>query len=99
MNRFTTFLLGVLVGALGLFVSENYYVVRSKESVHLIPKVASKFELPYRDIRSYTIEDWRNNPSLGLAIVKSKKENLLVESGLSGMQQQFEGLLKSLSGN
>lgn len=99
MNRLTTFFLGMIVGALGLYVSENFYVVRSKESVHLIPKVAAKLELPYRDIREYTVEDWRNNPSLALAIVKSKKENLMVESGLSGMQQQFEGLLRSLGGS
>ncbi len=98
MNRISTFLLGVLVGALGLFVSENYYVVRSKDNVHLIPKVAAKLELPYRDIREYTAQDWSNNPSLALAIVKSKKQNLMVESGLSGMQQQFENLLRNIGG-
>lgn len=98
MNRLTTFFLGVVVGALGLFVSENYYVVRSKESFHLVPKVAAKLEIPYRDIRSYTTQDWTNQPSLALAIVKSKKQNLMVESGLSGMQQQFERLLRNIGG-
>lgn len=99
MNRLTTFLIGVVVGALGLFASENYYVVRSNEAFHFIPKVAAKLEIPYRDIRSYTVDDWKNNPSLALAIVKSEKEDLLVESGLSGMQQQFQGLLQSLGGS
>ena len=99
MNRITSFLLGMVVGAVGLFVSENYYIVRSKESFHLIPKVAAKLELPYRDIRSYTVDDWKNNPSLGLAIVNSKKQDLMVESGLSGLQRQFEGLLQSIGGS
>ena len=96
MNRLTVFFLGVVVGVLGLYTSENYYVVRSTESFHLVPKIASKLELPYRDIRSYTAEDWQKNPSLALAIVKSKKEELLVESGLNGMQGQLQGLLNSI---
>lgn len=95
MTRLTSFILGIVVGAVGLFVSENYYVVRSKETVNLIPKVASKLEMPYYDIRKFTSADWQSHPSLALAIVQSKKENLLVESGLSGMQSQLEGLLRS----
>ncbi|MEZ6136753.1 MAG: hypothetical protein R3C53_17800 [Pirellulaceae bacterium] len=98
MNRLSTFLLGIIVGAGGLFISENYYVVRGKEAVHLVPKVAAKLEIPYRDVRNYSVDDWKNNPSLALAIVKSKKQDLLVESGLSNMQSQFEGLLRSFGG-
>lgn len=99
MNRITVFFLGVLVGAAGLYISENFYVVRSNETFHLVPKIASKLELPYRDIRSYTVEDWRQNPSLALAILKANKQDLMVESGLSGMQGQLEGLMRSLSGS
>lgn len=95
MNRISTFLLGVVVGAGGLYISENYYVVRGKESVHLVPKVAAKLEIPYRDVRHYTVQDWTDNPSLALAIVKSQKKDLMVDSGLSDMQNQFEGLLRS----
>ena len=98
MNRLSVFLLGVVVGAGGLFVSENYYIVRSKETVHLVPKVAGKLEIPYRDIRAFTLDDWKNNPSLALAIIKSKKQDLMAESGLSSMKRQFESLLQSLGG-
>lgn len=98
MNRLTTFLLGVVVGVAGLFVSENYYIIRSDESLHVVRKVASKLEFPYRDIRQYTVEDWQNQPSLALAIVKSEKQQLLVDSGLSDMQRQLEGFLESLQG-
>ncbi len=96
MNRLTTFFLGVLAGAGGLFLSENYYVVRGENAIHLVPKVAAKLEIPYRDIRNYTLEDWQNQPSLALAIVKSQKQDLLMESSLAGVQNQFEGLLRSL---
>lgn len=99
MNRLTSFLFGIVVGAMGIVVSENYYVVRSNESFHLVPKIASRLEVPYRDIRGYTVQDWNNNQPLALAIIKSQKQDLLVESGLSNMQRQFESMLRSLGGS
>ncbi len=99
MSRLTTFLLGMIVGAASLFVSENYYVVRSTDGLHLVPKVAAKLEFPYRDIRSYTVDDWKNNVSLGAAIVKAQKPGLMVDS-LSSVKHNFESILQSLgSGN
>ncbi len=98
-NRLTTFVFGIFVGAVGIMVSENYYVVRSKETVHLVPKIASKLEFPYRDIRQYSVADWQNNQSLALAIIKSKKQDLMLETGLNNMQQHFDSMLRSLSGS
>ena len=95
MNRISTFFLGVVVGAGGLYTSENYYIVRGKESFHLVPKVAAKLEFPYYDVRNYTVAEWQSNPSLAIAIVKSQKSDLMAESGATSMQQQFEGLLRS----
>ncbi len=46
MSRFSSFLLGVFCGAGGLILSMNYYIVRSKDNVHLVPKVAAKLEIP-----------------------------------------------------
>ncbi len=98
MNKFTTFLLGMVVGAAALFLSENYYVVRAESGVRLVPKIAAKIEFPYRDIRGYTVDDWNNNHSLGLAIVQSQQEDLMVDS-LSPVKQKFDSILKSLGGN
>ena len=95
MNRLTIFLAGVVVGAVGLFACENFYIVRSEESFHLIPKVAAKLEIPYRDIRAYTSEDWHQDTSLALSIYRSQKEDLIVESGVSAIQAQLQGLLDS----
>ena len=94
MSRVTTFLLGMIVGAASLFVAENYYVVRSTDRLHLVPKVAAKLEFPYRDIRSYTVDDWKKNVSLGAAIVKAQKPGLMVDS-LSSVKHNFESILQS----
>ena len=99
MNRLSSFILGIVVGAAGIVVSENYYVVRSNESFHLVPKIAARLEIPYRDIRGYTVQDWQNNQPLALAIIKSQKQDLMVETGLSNMQRQFESVLRSLTGS
>ena len=98
MNRLSIFLLGVIVGAGSLYVGENYYIVRGKQAVHLVPKVAAKLEIPYRDVRNYSLSDWQNNPSLALAVVKAQKQDLLTESGLDGLQREFEGMLRSFGG-
>jgi hypothetical protein len=98
MSRLSTFVLGVFTGAVGIVVAENYYVVRSQESYHLVPKIAAKLEIPYRDIRNYSYEDWQSNQSLALAIIKSQKQDLMMETGLNRMQQQFDSLLKTLTG-
>lgn len=98
MNRLLTFVLGMLAGAGLLYTSENYYVVRVDDGVHVIPKIAAKIEFPYRDIRNYTVEDWQQNVSLGAAIVKSQKSDLMVDS-LSSVRRNFDGILQSLGGN
>lgn len=95
MNRFTTFLLGILVGAAGLYTSENYYIVRANEGVHVVPKIAAKLEFPYRDIRNYTQEQWEQNVSLGAAIIKSQNQDLMVDS-LSSVRNNFDAMLKSI---
>lgn len=99
MNRLSSFVLGIVVGAVGILVSENYYVVRSNETFHLVPKVAARLEMPYRDIRGFTLQDWQNNQPLALAIIKSQKQDLMAESGLTNMQRQLESVLRSLTGS
>lgn len=98
MSRLSTFFLGVLVGAAGLYLSENFYIVRSSESVHLVPKVAAKLEFPYRDIRNFTVDDWRQNVSLGAAIVRADKPELMIDS-LSSVRRSFENILQTFDGN
>lgn len=95
MNRLSSFVLGMVVGAAVLFTSENYYIVRGEDGVHVVPKIAGKIEFPYRDIRNFTVADWQNNVSLGAAIVKANKPELMNDS-LTNVRGNFESLLDSL---
>ena len=97
MSRISSFFMGVIVGAGGLYISMNYYIVRTKENVHLVPKVAAKLEMPYYDVRKYTLDDWKNHPSLGVAIIKSNNQTLISDASFESVKQQFEGLFKRLT--
>lgn len=97
MSRISSFFMGVVVGAVGLYISMHFYVVRSKENVHLIPKVAAKLEFPYFDIRQYTVDDWTAHPSLSLAIVKSQNQSLIADSSIGTVKSQVEGFLKQMT--
>jgi hypothetical protein len=85
----------MVAGAAALYTSENYYIVRANEGVHVVPKIAGKIEFPYRDIRNYTVEDWQQNVSLGAAIINAQKQELMVDS-LTSVRGNFDSLLKSL---
>jgi hypothetical protein len=98
MSRLSSFFLGMVCGALSLLIAMNYYIVRSKESFHLVPKVAAKLEIPYFDIRSYSLEDWQRHPSLAAAIVTSKNQKLLETSGVDAVRAKVEGLLRDWTG-
>ncbi|MGN6544255.1 MAG: hypothetical protein ACTHK7_04345 [Aureliella sp.] len=94
MSRLSSFFSGMVCGAVGILIAMNYYVVRSKESVHLVPKVAAKLEMPYYDIRNYSLEDWQRHPSLAAALVSSKDNKLMENNGVESVSTRVEGLLR-----
>lgn len=98
MSRLSSFFLGMVCGAVGILIATNFYIVRSKESFHFVPKVAAKLEMPYYDIRNFSLEDWRRHPSLAAAIVTSKDEKLMENSGVDAVRSRVEGLLREWTG-
>ncbi len=71
-------------------IAMNYYIVRSKDNIHLVPKVAAKLEIPYYDIRTYKLDDWQRHPSLAAAIVTSKNQTLMNGSGVESVRGNVE---------
>ncbi len=98
MSRFSSFFAGFVVGALTLYIAMQFYVVRAKDGLHLIPKLAAKLENPYVDIRSYTLSDWQNRQPLAVAIMKANRGNLMEDSALSSFKQAAQKTLDQLSG-
>ena len=55
MNRVSSFASGLIVGVLGLYITMHFSLVRASDGYHFIPKIAAKMEVPYSDIRKFTL--------------------------------------------
>ena len=93
MNRASSFALGLMVGVLGLYITMHFSLVRAKDGFHLIPKIAAKIDVPYADIRNFTLENWQRKQSLAIAILKANKGHLLQDQGLIGFRQSTQRML------
>ena len=55
MNRVSSFAVGVAVGIAGLYIMMHFTLVRAGDGFHLVPKIAAKVDMPYTDIRKFTL--------------------------------------------
>jgi hypothetical protein len=75
MDRLGSFLIGLVIGGVGLHVASNFYIVRSDNGTHLIPKLTAKLENPYHDVRNYGPNQWKSNHDLARALQKAAQRN------------------------
>jgi len=98
MNRVSSFALGMIVGVLGLYITMHFSLVRARDGFHVIPKIAAKLDVPYTDIRNFTLENWQRKQTLALAILKAHKSHLLQDQSLIGFRQSTQLMLDQFSG-
>lgn len=79
MNRTHCFLLGLVLGATGLAAAQNYWIVQAEDGLHVVRKLESRLELPYVDIRQFTLEDWKSQPGLAKAIFRANQASAAPE--------------------
>jgi hypothetical protein len=75
MDRLGSFLIGLVVGGVCLHVASNFYIVRSDNGTHLIPKLTAKLENPYHDVRNFGPDQWRMNQDLARSLQKAAQRN------------------------
>jgi hypothetical protein len=97
MNRIGSFLLGLMVGAVGLYLSMHFTLVRAGDGFHLIRKISPKLENPYADVRQYTLANWQKKQSLALAILKSNKGHLISDQSFLSFKQSSQRILDQFS--
>ena len=85
MNRLTSFVAGVVAGAIGLYACMNFYIVHTGSGVELVRKSAPVVEFPYVDIRKFTAADWHNHRQLAAAIAAAGKGDILKESAVESI--------------
>jgi hypothetical protein len=90
MNQVSTFLLGIVVGAVGLYGAMHYHVVHSSDGFHVVARMAPKLTNPYVDVRKFTAADWQKNHELAMASLRANKGKIVqepVSSPQSSIQQ------------
>ncbi|WP_235934727.1 hypothetical protein [Candidatus Laterigemmans baculatus] len=98
MNRLTSFLLGMVTGAVLLTGAMNYHLVHSDEGILMIPKLTKGLDDPYVDIRSFTLADWQEHRALAAALVQAQKSELLADGSLVNFRRSIDGVIEGLLG-
>ena len=97
MNRFGSFVAGLLFGVVGLYITMHFSLVRASDGYHIVPKIASKMEIPYTDVRNFGPENWMRRQSLALSILKANKGHLLQDQSLLSFRESTQRLLDQFS--
>ena len=97
MNKFSTFVLGTVVGAALMFVSLKYHIVRARDGIHWVPKVMPTMRSIYTDVRGFTVDDWRSRQELMIAITHSDNAALQEEAAKSALGNSWESAWDSWS--
>ena len=97
MSQVSGFALGLLAGVIGLYITMHFSLVRAVDGYYVIPKISAKIEVPYTDIRNFTLQNWQRRQSLALAILKANKGHLLQDQSLIEFRQSSQQMLNQFS--
>ena len=86
MRGLTNLAVGILIGAIAMFVGLKYHIVRAEDGLHWIPKSTATLQSAYVDIREFDLSDWDQHRELGLAIVNADKGHLLGQAPARSVQ-------------
>jgi hypothetical protein len=93
------FLAGMACGALLLFVTMHYHIVRGNRGVVLVPKINNNLSHVYTDVRDFDLQDWKEHRALAAAIMRSNQSELLNDSASRHFGNALQGVVEDLFGN
>ena len=91
------FILGCMVGAVTLYGSMCFHVVRARDATHVIPKMALTFTDTYVDIREFGVPEWRKHVPLAEALIRANKRELMSDALENSVRNAWDNLLESKS--
>lgn len=83
---------GVVTGSVLTLGAMNYHVVRTDETVALVPKRAPTLADTYMDVREWTVSDWTDHPDFVWALYKADRQDLI--AGLDGKFASLKNLFE-----
>ena len=97
MNKLSSFLLGMIVGAGLIYGSLKYHLVRAEDGFHFVAKSQAEFAGAYVDIRNFSIEDWADHPALAAALLQADKRHLVNEAASDGVRKTIDNVFDALN--
>jgi hypothetical protein len=96
MGQLGSFVGGLVVGSVAVFVGLKYHVVRANDGVHLVPKLQAQFDEAYVDIRKFDYTDWNEHRGLAVAMVQAEKGYLMQETATDSLRRSVDSVLEGL---
>jgi hypothetical protein len=97
MSRFTSFVLGAVVGGVTIFGGMKYHIVRASDGIHMIPKLTAGIEELYIDIRDFDVQDWAEHRGLAAAIIQADQEHLLKDAAEQSLREGIRSALENIT--
>ncbi len=91
MRRLPTFIFGMLLGGLLIYLALNYHLILAKDGMHLVPKLNATLSDSYVDVRTFTPADMLRHKDVVAALMKAGQndviESIASDSLGNGVQQ------------
>ncbi len=97
MKRLGPFLMGIILGAAGMYFTLHYHVVRANDGLHMVPKFSSTPWGTYVDIRSFGYQEWVEHQELAYAITKAGKTDLIQGVAVAPLQNAVNNIFNSVN--
>jgi hypothetical protein len=93
MSRLSSFLTGLVVGALLCYGATNYHVVRAQDGIHFVHKTRARLSETYVDVRAFGLSDWSAHPELAAALAQGNKQHIMQDAAANSVQDGVEQFL------
>jgi hypothetical protein len=93
MSRLATLVVGILLGAAGVFGALKYHVLRTDEGLEFVPKQGMSLADTYVDARQFGVSDWLAHGDLARAVIAADKQHLIGRSAVDGVLEGVSGVM------
>jgi hypothetical protein len=93
MRRISTFIFGMVVGGLLIYVALNFHLIQARDGLHLVPKVDARLAGAYVDIRQFGPGDWAQHPEIAMAIFRAERSDLMETAAGDTLQNGLDQFL------
>lgn len=97
MKSLGPFLTGIILGAVGMYFTLHYHVVRANDGFHMVEKFSSTPWGTYADIRSFGYQEWVDHQELAYAITKAGKTELIQGVAVAPLQNAVNNIFNSVN--